>query len=270
MASRTKTKEQLAQEGNLLKNKMRRLEKAGGSRGISGRGKRKERFQILVETIPDVIYELDAKGVFTFVSRSIENLGYTPKELIGKHFQEIIHPDDLQRVSRQVILKQLKGANTGDVASPKLFDERRTTTRMTKHLETKLLLKNKKANSDDDRFFEIHVSLHSSGKWGTTSVAGRKKFLGSIGIIRDITEHKKIEQEREELIAELKEALAKVKKLKGLLPICASCRKVRDDAGYWQKLETYICEHAEVDFSHGICPECIKKLYPKLAKKKQG
>ena len=60
----------------------------------------------------------------------------------------------------------------------------------------------------------------------------------------------------------LEEALAKVKKLSGLLPICASCKKIRDDKGYWKQIEAYIRDHSEVEFSHGICPECAKKLYP--------
>lgn len=63
---------------------------------------------------------------------------------------------------------------------------------------------------------------------------------------------------------ELEEALSKVKLLSGLLPICASCKQVRDDKGYWSQIELYIREHSMVEFSHGICPECAKKLYPEL------
>lgn len=69
-------------------------------------------------------------------------------------------------------------------------------------------------------------------------------------------------EEREELIAELRAALAKVKLLSGFLPICASCKKIRDDKGYWQQIEAYIHAHSEAVFSHGICPECLRKLYP--------
>jgi len=64
--------------------------------------------------------------------------------------------------------------------------------------------------------------------------------------------------------AELQEALAKIKTLSGLLPICASCKKIRDDKGYWNRIETYISDHSEAEFSHSICPECTKKLYPEL------
>lgn len=69
---------------------------------------------------------------------------------------------------------------------------------------------------------------------------------------------------RQKLIIQLEEAMADVKKLSGLLPICASCKKIRDDEGSWQALESYITDHSEADFSHGICPECVKKLYPEL------
>ncbi len=65
------------------------------------------------------------------------------------------------------------------------------------------------------------------------------------------------------LINELKEALTKVKTLNGLLPICASCKKIRDDSGYWQQVEGYIMNHSNASFTHGFCPDCVKKLYPK-------
>jgi AmiR/NasT family two-component response regulator len=69
---------------------------------------------------------------------------------------------------------------------------------------------------------------------------------------------------RERLILELQEALAQVKTLSGLLPICSSCKRIRDDEGYWNQLEAYIQDHSEVVFSHGLCPECAKKLYPEI------
>ena len=71
-------------------------------------------------------------------------------------------------------------------------------------------------------------------------------------------------QAKERLIFELQEAFSKVKTLSGLLPICANCKKIRDDSGYWNRIESYIGEHADVQFSHGICPECAKTLYPEL------
>ena len=86
------------------------------------------------------------------------------------------------------------------------------------------------------------------------------EFLSTIA--RDITERKQTEVEREKLIAELKKALADIKILSGFLPICANCKNIRDDEGYWHQVEAYIRDHSDVKFSHGICPECMKKLYP--------
>jgi len=74
------------------------------------------------------------------------------------------------------------------------------------------------------------------------------------------------EEARQQLIVQLQEALAKVKTLSGLLPICASCKKIRDDQGFWHQVEVYIQEHSDAEFTHGICPECAQKLYPQLHK----
>ena len=67
---------------------------------------------------------------------------------------------------------------------------------------------------------------------------------------------------KEQLITDLQNALSEVKKLSGMLPICSSCKKIRDDEGYWQQIEEYIRDHSEADFTHGICNECVKELYP--------
>ena len=75
-------------------------------------------------------------------------------------------------------------------------------------------------------------------------------------------ERQRLKTERERLILELQEALSKVKQLSGLLPICASCKQIRDDKGYWTQVEVYMREHTEIDFTHTVCPECTKKLYP--------
>ncbi|MDA8091693.1 MAG: response regulator [Nitrospiraceae bacterium] len=79
---------------------------------------------------------------------------------------------------------------------------------------------------------------------------------------RDRAERKRLESEKEQLIFQLQKALANVRKLTGLLPICMHCKKIRDDKGYWNQLESYISEHSEAMFSHGLCPECMKKHYP--------
>jgi PAS domain S-box-containing protein len=84
------------------------------------------------------------------------------------------------------------------------------------------------------------------------------------GSVEDITERKLAELERENLISNLQEAIGKVKTLSGLLPICASCKKIRDDKGYWNQIEVYIQSHSEAEFTHSFCPECMRKLYPEV------
>ena len=80
----------------------------------------------------------------------------------------------------------------------------------------------------------------------------------------DITERHQAEAERERLIQELQTALARVKQLSGLLPICANCKSIRNDEGYWSQVESYVSSHSEATFSHSICPECLHTLYPEL------
>jgi PAS domain S-box-containing protein len=82
-----------------------------------------------------------------------------------------------------------------------------------------------------------------------------------LAIVSDVTQRKQMAAERERIIAELTEALANVKTLRGLIPICASCKKIRDDQGYWSQVEVYVRDRSEAQFSHGICPDCRKKIY---------
>ncbi len=96
------------------------------------------------------------------------------------------------------------------------------------------------------------------------------KVIGVSAIERDITALKREEEERLKLIDELTVALANIRTLRGLLPICASCKKIRDDHGYWQKVESYISQHSEAEFTHGICPDCLERLYPEYAVKRRG
>jgi PAS domain S-box-containing protein len=90
------------------------------------------------------------------------------------------------------------------------------------------------------------------------------RIIGASMIARDINEQKRHQQEREQLIAELQSALAQVKSLHGLLPICASCKKVRDDQGYWTQVEVYVMNHSEAEFTHGICPDCLQQYRASL------
>ncbi len=81
----------------------------------------------------------------------------------------------------------------------------------------------------------------------------------------DITQRKRIEEEREKAIIELREALEDIKTLHGIIPICAHCKKIRDDEGYWHQVEVYVRDHSDAEFSHSLCAECMKELYPEEA-----
>ena len=88
------------------------------------------------------------------------------------------------------------------------------------------------------------------------------ELIGAVHIVRDINEQKRLSLEREELLEKLQAANSEIVTLHGLLPICASCKNIRDDKGYWIQIESYIETRSEAHFSHGICPDCALKLYP--------
>jgi len=125
--------------------------------------------------------------------------------------------------------------------------------------------------------FEIYYDI-TAGKQQLNKLLTRSSvvvFAVTLGLLtaimatlfvltKTISKRKRVEKEREQLIAELQDKVAKIKKLSGMLPICANCKKIRDDKGYWKQIESYILAHSEAEFSHGICPECAQKLYPDL------
>jgi PAS domain S-box-containing protein len=119
--------------------------------------------------------------------------------------------------------------------------------------------------------FNFHAQMRCcDGRlcWVNYSARALKSDSGNLlcyeGSIEDITERKKAEDEREKLILELQDALAKIKTLSGFLPICASCKKIRDDKGYWNQIEVYIETHSDAEFTHSFCPDCVKRLYPEV------
>jgi len=204
----------------------------------------------IIKTVPDIIYRLDTKGTITFISDAVTRYGYSTDDLIKSNILDLVHPDDRQKATYRI-------------------NERRTGERSAEPLELRLFPKQRASNAltinsrtidSKPVFLVTAVGLYRLDKPKT------ENFMGTQGIVKDISVRKRFEQEREKLIKELQDALAKVKKLSGLLPICASCKKIRDDKGYWNQIETYIREHSEAEFSHGICPECGKKLYGRFYK----
>lgn len=90
-------------------------------------------------------------------------------------------------------------------------------------------------------------------------------FLRSLAVLIDVTAQKKAEASQEKLIRELQKALEEISSLRGILPLCSFCKRVRDDKGYWEQVDIYITKHTPAEISHSFCPECLKKHYPTLA-----
>ncbi len=114
-----------------------------------------------------------------------------------------------------------------------------------------------------------HVSIDNamSKKPITADTCEILRLFGSA--IGYLCSRKRVENDLYETVHKLEEALHRIKTLRGLVPICCVCKKIRDDHGYWQKIEEFIQEHSEAEFSHGICPDCAKELYPDLYAKAQ-
>ena len=109
-------------------------------------------------------------------------------------------------------------------------------------------------------FLIVVFLLSSVRSWGD-ELARRVEERTAL-LAKEIAERKRSEAECAIVVAELRDVLSNVKHLRGLLPICASCKRIRDDHGYWNDVEEYIRKHSEADFTHGICPDCAKRLYP--------
>jgi len=121
---------------------------------------------------------------------------------------------------------------------------------------------------DEIHLLRIPILLIMAIFYGVFAEMVRKERKQKAGLIDYIAALKQAEKERENLIRQLQEALANIKTLSGLLPICFSCKQIRDDKGYWNQIDTYIRDHTDAEFTHGICPACVTKLYPEYAPEK--
>ncbi|OGW34087.1 MAG: hypothetical protein A2010_15615 [Nitrospirae bacterium GWD2_57_9] len=192
-----------------------------------------EEQQLLLEHSLDFIYRHDTRGVISYISPSVEHItGYSPQEWQGHYSQHYTDNPENQA-----------GIDT-----------------------TNDMLRTAKAGHS----YKVEVK-HKNG--GVVWLEINKQpyvidgyVAGFIGVARDVSRRVALEAEQEKLISELQDALAKVRTLRGLLPICSGCKKVRDDKGYWQQIEAYVSEHTEAEFSHGLCPDCVQRLYPEHRK----
>lgn len=194
-------------------------------------GKRLEQFKRAVEESPVSIMITDPEGRVEYINpRYTEVTGYFMDDVKGMTTTEIRLGMDSEEEHR-VLWSTIRSRK-----------------------EWRGELHSKRKNGED--FWE-HVSISPLMDAGG-------QITHFVAIREDITTFKKSAAEREQLITDLKDALAKVKTLSGFLPICASCKKIRDDHGYWASVEQYIEDHSEAVFSHGICPSCAQKLYPEM------
>ena len=191
------------------------------------------RFRDLFDAAPVGYHELSLEGRVMRVNRTeLSMLGFAVNEMLGNEIWGFLIEDEREKARREY-QERLAG-----VASPDQHFERQFRHR-------------------DGRQVPVLVQSRLLRDGGGN-------IIGTRATIQDISERKRSEEERERLVVELQEALTRIKTLSGLLPICSSCKKVRDDNGYWSQIETYIRDHTEVDFSHGICPVCADELYPEL------
>ncbi len=185
------------------------------------------RRRILVEQSRDGIVVLDQNGrVYEANPQYAKMLGYSLEEILGLYVW-----DWDKTFSKAELLEQIQSIDAGG-----------------DHFET---LHQRK----DGTFYAVEISTNGM------EYQGRKLIFC---ICRDITQRKQAEKEREKLIAELKAALVENKTLKGILPICSYCKKIRTTEGRWEPVDVYIHRHSQADISHGICPECAKQHYPDI------
>ncbi len=152
------------------------------------------RYEDLVHSLPDIVYELDYEGRFTFINNSVRLLGYDPAELLGEHFSVLLNAEDAEAVDRDSVLEAFNGVATGPALSPKLFNERRSIERRTENLEVRLKRKPGGRQGDDDMIVTVisYGEVTAAGEYATRS-SGRD-FMGSVGVIRDITLRRKSEE----------------------------------------------------------------------------
>lgn len=167
-----------------------------------------ERYRELVQALPDIIYTLDGEGRFAFVNDSIKRLGWNPVELIGRHFSVILDPEDVPKVSRDTVLQEYAGKETGPDHAPKLFDERRTGERRTRDLLVRL--KRKGMPPTTTELYGSVIAYGEVNSVGFTSADFGIEQAGSVGIIRDVSERRQAEEimrrslrEKETLLAEI-------------------------------------------------------------------
>ncbi|MEN9572652.1 MAG: hypothetical protein RL514_507 [Verrucomicrobiota bacterium] len=196
----------------------------------------------VIDSTPDWIFIKDLEFRFLLANRSLAQvLNCTPEDFIGKDDLEMGHPREL------VLGDPAKGIRGYRADDREVFE-----TGQPKVIEAEPAL----VHGEQRILNTVKVPLRD----------GEGRVCGLLGYVRDITEIKEASAERERLIAKLQTALAEVKALSGLLPVCGWCKKVRNDSGYWDNVEVYLKQSSGVDITHGICPDCSKQVMVELDK----
>ena len=205
-----------------------------------------KKFRTLYEASSDAVMLFDESGLFDCNESALDIFGCKVRaDFLGKHLHELSPPT-------QEAVRTASGSVESGVLAEEEFD--RAIAEGSSRFEWMHL-------RADGTEFPADVLLTAMELEGKTVLQA---------VVRNITERKQAEGEREKLIAELRGALAEIKTLSGLLPICASCKKIRDDSGYWNQIELYVGDRSDAQFSHSICPDCKEKLYPELYGKKRA
>lgn len=198
--------------------------------------KSEAKYRLLTETLADVIFTMDENLRITYLSPAIKRLrGYTVEEGMAQSITDILTPASLE-LAMNTYTHELGIEAQGSC------DPHRTCT---------LELEEKRKDGSVIWTETIFNALRDSDN----------KFIGILGITRDITERKRAAEERERLMEERRRALSEIKVLSGMLPICSYCKKIRNDEGYWEHLENYISDHSGAEFTSGMCPDCSKKFF---------
>ncbi|MBF0622364.1 MAG: response regulator [Magnetococcales bacterium] len=194
-------------------------------------------YRILVQTVPDIIYQLDTQGCFTFVNYAVEKLGFTPDELIGQHFKTILSDDCFEKVSYDCAVRPLIESDQLPNIPPKLFDERRGRDRKTMDLEIDLV--NHESGETMSGLLEQYDAPLVTGEVnsaGITAPEGQGHYLGTVGVIRDITRRKEVEARLAESNRKLNTMLERVERAN---------RKVIDSIQYAKRIQQAILPHSE-------------------------
>ena len=169
----------------------------------------------------------------------------------------LIDPKDARILDANPAALHYYGWNKEELTAKKITDINVLT-------ENQIFEEMEKAEQERRHHFIFKHRLSNGDIRDVDVFSGPIEFQGNkllLSIIHDITDRVIVEKEREELIVELQSALREVKTLRGIIPICSKCKKIRNDEGYWQRVEEYIQDRSDAEFSHGICDECKQEIY---------